>query len=118
MPLNPASTTDQAAKIAKAAEEAAANSRFLDLLAPLVDTAAANGDMQVVVHTFVPMDLQAVATTLRDLGYKVSFIDSLRLNFNPSELFGELWDNYWYNGGYIPRDVKNPTRIKIGWENT
>ena len=117
MALNPASTTDQAATIARAAEQAAANAAFLTILAPLVDTAAANGELAITVHTSRDMNLQDLATTLVDLGYGVAFIDSKRVHFQPTEFFGAFWENYWSTGGHVPSDVKSPTRVKISWKN-
>lgn len=114
-----ASTTDTTAIAAHAAAQAAANASFIDTLTPMIATAAAKGEFWVTALTYEPMNLHDLAVTLRGLGYLVAFIDNRPTDFQPAELFGEAWEAFWAGGqGFIPDNLKNPTRVRVGWKNT
>lgn len=49
-------------------------------------------------------------------GYNVAFPDYSHhdLSQQPAQLFGEFWNNFW-NNERVPRCLKTPLRIVIGW---
>lgn len=119
MPTPPNSTTANADSLAeRTALESAANSQFISQAAQAIDNATAQGLYRVVLTTFKNCNILDLQTYFIGLGYEVDYPDLLNPNlspFNPAELFGQDWDNFWNRGGQFPH-LNNPVRMRLEWK--
>jgi len=118
MPTPPNASSANADSLTdKTALKAAANSQFIDQAGQAILAAEAEGRYFVVLTTFKDCDILGLQTYFIGLGYAVSYPDLLNPNlspFNPAELFGADWNNYWNRNSNFPH-LKNPVRIKLDW---
>lgn len=119
MPTPPDSSTAKAESLAaKTALQTAANNEFIDQATQAIANATSQGLYWVVLTTFLNCNIQNLQTYFIGLGYEVEYIDARNPNlspFNPAELFGEDWNEYWNRGG-LPPHLTNPVRIKLIWK--
>lgn len=98
--------------------QAAANAEFIDQAGTAIDNAISQGLYHVVLTTFQNCNILDLQTYFIGLGYEVSYPDELNPSlspFNPAELFGEDWDDFWNRGAHFPH-LSNPVRIKLIWK--
>lgn len=119
MSTPPNSTTANAESLAaKTALQTAANSEFIDQANYAIENATAQGLYRVVLTTFLNCNVLDLQTYFIGLGYQVDYPDLLNPNlspYNPAELFGECWNNYWSGGG-MAAHLNNPVRIRLEWK--
>lgn len=119
MPTPPNSTTANADSLAeKTALQTAANNQFIDQAGQAIANAIDQGMYWVVLTTFQNCNILNLQTYFIGLGYEVSYPDLLNPNvspWNPAELFGESWDDFWNKGRHFPH-LDNPVRMKLIWK--
>jgi|ERR1035437_5577741 hypothetical protein len=111
----PASTalTDQ--KAAHEALEAADNALFIADADRQILAAIALGRADISMTTFGHVSPHGIWKYYSNLGYNINFPDLIQGQaFQPVDLFGEFWINYW-NHTLLPPFSKNPVRIVINW---
>ncbi len=94
---------------------AAANAQFIAEVEVLINQAIEQGKYNLHLTTPPNVDPMYVNTYFFNLGYTISFPDALTINGQPAQLFGELYEQWWNNGG-IPK-IQSPTRVIINWQN-
>lgn len=115
----PNSVASNAASLAqKTALQAAANAQFISQTEIAIANAIDQGLYWVVLTTFEHCKILDLQTYYLSLGYHVWYPDLLNPNlnpWNPSELFGDCWVDYWNRGRHFPH-LENPVRIKLTWK--
>lgn len=94
-----------------------ANARFIAAADEQILAAIGRGEFQVLCTTLDAIDIKQVSSYYVDLGYQVRYPDASEFSrLQPVELFGDAWEGFWANGGYLPPNLKKPYRILIGWK--
>jgi hypothetical protein len=77
-----------------------------------------NGFFKVTVQTFQGVNIKTVFSYYTNLGYHV-YLPNARNSpfFDPSQLVGYFWYEYWATGGYPPGLQSNPVTMIISWKN-
>lgn len=119
MPTPPISSVANADSLAeRTALEAVANAQFIDQSAIAIENAIAQGKYWVVLTTFENCNILNLQNYYKGLGYCVIYPDRLNPNvnpWNPAELFGQDYFDYWNHGGWPP-NMGNPVRIRLEWQ--
>jgi hypothetical protein len=111
----PAATAQTDSKTADAALVATANANFIAAVDAQIVQAIALGKFQVSATTFVNVHPRVIAQYYSNLGYWVQFPDLVQgPNFQPADLFGEYWVDFW-NNTLFPFFGSKPARMVIGW---
>jgi hypothetical protein len=113
----PASAALAAQKAAKTAQTAADNALFICDANKQIRDAIALGKFYISSTTFGSVNPRDIYQYYTALGYDVDFPDLIQgQRFQPSDLFGEFWVNFW-NHTLLPPFTKGPIRIVIKSRN-
>lgn len=97
---------------------AAANARFIAGADQQILKAIDQGLFSVNCFSEDDIDPQTIGKYYSDLGYMISlpdFTQNFLISQGPSNLFGELWTDFW-NNGFIPTNLTKPYRFIIAWK--
>lgn len=98
--------------------QSAADQIFIDGATAAILSAIAQGKLEVTVTSFEDCNLQTLHDYFVSFGYDVSY-PGLGMKpgpapFQPAELFGMLWDQFWANFQMQP-PLQNPTQVTLAW---
>lgn len=98
---------------------AAADQLFIDNAATAILEAISQGKYLVTLNTFENCDLRVLHDYFVGLGYAVSY-PGLNMYpgaqpFQPMELFGIFWIQFWENWPFTPVII-NPARVTLSWK--
>lgn len=112
----PKSTANSQATAADDAIVLAANTNYIATIDLNIAGAIARGEFETVTRVYDKnVDINTVAQHYIDLGYQVRFLGHSPYG-QPAVLFGEHWVDYWTGAIYIPKNIKRPIRMKLGWK--
>jgi hypothetical protein len=101
--------------VVKTALTAADNALFIADADRQILAAIALGKADISMTTFGHVNPHDIWKYYANLGYNINFPDLIQGQaFQPVDLFGEFWINYW-NHTLLPPFSKNPVRIVINW---
>jgi hypothetical protein len=121
MPNTPPSAIDAqaASALAKLMLQMEADTQFISQAAQAITNAENQGTFFVVLTTFENCNIMYLQNYLISLGYTISYPQFGNPNispFNPAQLFGWAWNNYWNNNEIVNQPYRNPVRMKIVWK--
>ena len=120
MATPPLASDAQAATIAaRIILQAQADGQFLSQAAQAITNAEDQGVYFVVLTTFENCNIRTLQAYLQSLGYVISYPEFQNPNlspWNPAQLFGWAWDNYWNNNEVVDQPIRNPARMKMSWK--
>ena len=111
----PAKTALAEQRAVETALVAADNALFIADADRQIQAAIALGKKEISMTTFGHVRPRDIFKYYTNLSYNVNFPDLIQGQaFQPVDLFGEFWINYW-NHTLLPPHVKTPVRILINW---
>jgi hypothetical protein len=116
---NDQKTSRSAAKVARATIQTVADNNFIAAADIAIAEKTSLGQYMVSLDLFENVSLQNVVTYYQNLGYVVSAPFPPNVGNQPAQLFGEVWDNYWFNQTfwYTINGFPRPKTIFISWYN-
>ena len=100
-----------------AALQAIANTRFISMSTPAINSAINMGLQYVVLTTFLNCNLTNLLTYYHSLGYQVVLPDVHYQNSYDNAPYSFYGVDYydWLTNNYIFGQIENPTRLRIMW---
>lgn len=112
----PASTAQSDTITAKDELIVADNANFIAQVDVQIQEAIALGRFQISATTFGNVHPRDIVKYYGNLGYWIVFPDLIQgPNFQPADLFGEFWVNFWDNTLTPLFKQRKPVRMVIGW---
>jgi hypothetical protein len=113
IPKSQANSESQTAHDTILSEE---NQLFITTADGLIQQAIAQGKFQIDCVAQKEVGPHDIAAYYINLGYGVAFPEYNKNHvFQPVNLFGEAWQQYWLNG-LMPKPFHKPFRIIISWK--
>lgn len=107
------SQTNSDALAAQQALVAAANTAWIADMDAAIAQAVAQGKFSASALLGPNVSGNDISTYYMNLGYQVAIPGSQPWYWQPVDLFGQAWTNYWAGSGFFA--ITKPCRIRISW---